>query len=357
MSSTTYTDDLRTAYQSIPDASALFGSRILVTGATGMICSSVVDLLLFMNRELDAGITVYVAGRSEQAAAERFPGLRTGEDLVFVPYDATSSAQVALDTDVDFVIHGASNANPAMYMELPVETMLANIVGLSAMFDVARAASARRLLYISSSEVYGKKEGAEPFDENDFGYLDILNRRAGYPSSKRAGESLCVAYGMEYGIDSVIVRPGHIYGPSIRDSDNRVSAEVTRRAVAGEDVVLKSPGAQLRSYCYSLDCASAILTVLVRGEAANAYNISNPHSICTVRELAEAVAKAGGVELRFDLPVGVDTVVHNLMENSALASGKLEALGWVPAFDLQHGVERMMAVLKDPSGPFSAPTA
>jgi nucleoside-diphosphate-sugar epimerase len=325
-----------------------------VTGATGMICSSIIDMLLFLNRERDAGITIYAAGRSEQDVIDRFDGLTTrGDEIVFVPYDATSGDRVAVEEKLDYIIHGASNANPAMYMKLPVETMLANIVGLAAMFDLGREASVRRLLYISSSEVYGRREGTLPFSENDFGYLDILNERAGYPSSKRAGESLCVAYGMEYDIDSVIVRPGHIYGPSIRPSDNRVSAEVTRRALAGDDVILKSTGGQLRSYCYSLDCASAILTVLLRGERAHAYNVSNPHSICTVRELAEAVAEAGGVQLRFDLPAGTDTVVHNLMENSSLASEKLEALGWTPAFDLEHGVGRMMAVLKDPESPFS----
>jgi len=350
MTGLSYDDDLRTALGSIPDASRLHGSRILVTGATGMICSSVVDLLLLLNREQDAGITVYVAGRSEQDAVARFGG---EAGVVFVPYDATSSEQIALGADLDYIIHGASNANPAAYMKLPVETMLANIVGLSAMFDLARASSAGRLLYISSSEVYGQKEGNLPFGENDYGYLDILNQRAGYPSSKRAGESLCVAYGMEYGIDSVVVRPGHIYGPSIRSSDNRISAEITRRAVAGEDIVLKSPGAQLRSHCYSLDCASAILAVLLEGEPSNAYNISNPHSISTIRELAEAVAHAGGVEVRFDLPVGADSVTHNLMVNSSLASDKLEALGWTPAFDLDHGVARMIDVLKAPDSPFT----
>ncbi|BDV30039.1 NAD-dependent epimerase/dehydratase family protein [Microbacterium terricola] len=354
MSGGSYADDLRTAFESIPDARDLFNTRILVTGATGMICSSIVDVLLFMNRELGANITVYVAGRSAQDAADRFRSLSTDDDeLVFVPYDATSGEAVALDTDLDYIIHGASNANPAMYMQLPVETMLANIVGLSAMFNLGRATSVRRLLYISSSEVYGQKEGTHPFAENDFGYLDILNQRAGYPSSKRAGESLCVAYGMEYGIDSVIVRPGHIYGPSIRPSDNRVTAEVTRRAVAGEDVVLKSKGSQLRSHCYSLDCASAILTVLLRGEPANAYNISNPHSISSIRDMAEAIAKAGGVNVRYDIPESAGAVVHNLMENSSLSSDKLEALGWMPAFDLERGAERMMAVLKDPDGPFS----
>lgn len=354
MTGDSYAEDLRAAFASIPDARALFNTRILVTGATGMICSSVVDLLLFMNRELSANITVYLAGRSEQDAADRFHSFSPAPgELVFVPYDATSSEQVALATDIDYIIHGASNANPAMYLKLPVETMLANIVGLSAMFDLARARSVRRLLYISSSEVYGQKEGMNPYAENDFGYLDILNQRAGYPSSKRAGESLCVAYGMEYGIDSVIVRPGHIYGPSIRSSDNRVSAEVTRRAVAGDDVILRSRGDQLRSYCYSLDCASAILTVLLRGERDSAYNISNPHSICTVRELAEAVARAASVNVRFDIPESAESGTHNLMVNSSLASEKLEALGWTPVFDLERGVDRMVAVLKDAEGPFS----
>lgn len=353
MTEPTYEDDVRTALASIPDVSRLRGTRILVTGATGMICSSVVDLLLSLNREQDAGITIYVAGRSERDAVERFRRGSDDGELVFVPYDATSSEQIAIGTDLDYIIHGASNANPAAYMKLPVETMLANIVGLSAMFDLGRSTSVRRLLYISSSEVYGQKDGDLPFGEGDYGYLDILHQRAGYPSSKRAGESLCVAYGMEYDIDSVIVRPGHIYGPSIRSSDNRVSAEITRRAVAGEDIVLKSAGEQLRSHCYSLDCASAILAVLLEGARANAYNISNPHSISTIRDLAEAVARAGGVQVRFDLPVGADTVTHNLMVNSSLASDKLEALGWTPAFDLEHGVARMIAVLRAADSPFA----
>ncbi|WP_434810431.1 NAD-dependent epimerase/dehydratase family protein [Microbacterium sp. bgisy189] len=353
MSSGTYWEDLRTASASIPNVDRLRGSRILVTGATGMICSAVVDLLLFLNREFDADITVFVAGRSEADANRRFGGFAADKRFVFVQYDATSNDPAAQSIEVDFIIHGASNANPALYMQHPVETMLANIVGLSAMFDVARAAAAKRVLYVSSSEVYGQKDGTQPYAEQDFGYLDILHQRAGYPSSKRAGESLCVAYGMEYGIDSVIVRPGHIYGPSIRDADNRVSADVTRKALAGEDVVLKSAGAQLRSYCYTLDCASAILTVLLDGDSANAYNISNPHSICTVRELAEAVAHAGGVALRFDVPADATAGVHNLMDNSSLASDKLESLGWKPAFDLQHGVDRMLAVLRESGGRLS----
>lgn len=331
----------------------LHGKRILVTGATGMICSSVVDILLFMNREHAAGITVFVAGRNEQDAMKRFGGFSENDGLVFVPYDATSSDEVALDSDLDYVIHGASNANPALYAQQPVETMLANLVGLSKMFNLARAKSAQRVLYVSSSEVYGQKEGTQPFDEGDYGYLDILSSRAGYPSSKRAGESLCVAYGMEYGLESVIVRPGHIYGPAIRSADNRASAQFTRKAISGEDVVMQSKGNQLRSYCHSLDCASAMLAVLLHGEPAEAYNISNPNSICTISDIAGAIAQAGGVKLVYDIPQDSNTGLHNPMENSSLSSAKLEALGWKPAFDLEHGVARMLLAIRESGEPFS----
>ena len=268
-------------------------------------------------------------------------------DFFFVSYDATSKEEISSDEEIDYVIHGASNANPAIYMKEPVETILANIIGLETLLKHARRKSAKRLLYISSSEIYGKKENCEPYSENSYGYLDILNQRAGYPTSKRAGESLCIAYGMEYDVDSVIVRPGHIYGPSIQSTDNRASAQFTREAVAGNDIVMKSKGEQLRSYCYTLDCASAILTVLLQGEKGNAYNISNPNSICSISDIAHAIASASGVKVIFDLPTESEKKSFNLMDNSSLTSEKLMSLGWKPAYSLDYGVERMIKVLKE----------
>lgn len=348
-----YWEDLRIASESIPEVKDLRGKKVFITGATGMLCSAMVDIFLFLNREFDYGMTIFVAGRNSKSAADRFRSFSKADGLVFVNYDATSAQAVDLEQDVDYIIHGASNASPDLYKNKPVETMLANIIGLSKMLDLAEEKSARRLLYVSSSEIYGQKTDSLPFSEEDYGYLDILNERAGYPSSKRAGESLCVAYGMEHGVDAVIVRPGHIYGPSIRDSDNRASAQFTRKALAGEDVVLMSRGTQLRSYCYSLDCASAIVTVLLAGEKSNAYNISNPNSICTVSEIAEEIARAGEVGVKYEDASSTGQVTHSLMENSSLNSDKLEALGWKPAFDLQAGVASMLATLKGTTGEFS----
>lgn len=345
-----YWEDLGLAMASIPGHRELRQSRILVTGATGMLCSSIVDILLFMNRELGARNTIYVAGRNEQVALERFGSFTEDDGLVFVPYDATSTDRIAFNGTIDFIIHGASNANPDLYMQKPVETMMANLLGLARVFNLAKDTSTQRVVYVSSSEIYGQKADSEPFAEGDYGYLDILNERAGYPSSKRAGESLCVAYGMEHDIDSVIVRPGHIYGPAVRDSDNRASAEFTRTALAGDEVVLRSKGAQLRSYCYALDCASAILTVMLRGDRAHAYNISNPNSICTISEIAEAIAAEAGVGLSYS---DDSSITHSLMQNSSLDSTRLESLGWIPAFDLTTGVARMLTTLRETPGLFT----
>ena len=158
--------------------------------------------------------------------------------------------------------------------------------------------------------------------------MDILNPRACYPSSKRAAETMCATYQEEYGVDFVVVRPGHIYGPTITESDSRASAQFTRLAVKGKDIVMKSAGTQLRSYTYTLDCASAIIAVLTCGGMGEAYNISNSNSIVTIREFAECMTEISGVKLIFEQSSNKEKRSYNLMDNSSLNSEKLESLGW-----------------------------
>jgi nucleoside-diphosphate-sugar epimerase len=78
------------------------------------------------------------------------------------------------------------------------------------------------------------------------------------------------------------------------DSDSRATAQFFRNALHGENIVLKSAGKQLRSYCYVADCASAVLTVLTSGTSGEAYNIANPENKITIAGLAETIAKAAG---------------------------------------------------------------
>lgn len=330
----------------LPELDNMAGKSVLITGAAGLICSSVVDILFRYNDTHKNHIQIYAAGRWLKEMEDRFHAQIDRSDFHFVAYDA-SRTDNTIDCAVDYIIHGASNAHPSLIVQEPVETMMSNFLGMKCLLDYARSCSAKRVLYISSSEVYGQKKGGEPFKEGQYGYIDLLNARNSYSVGKRAAETLCISYAVEYGVESVIVRPGHIYGPTASPRDNRVSSAWAFQAARGEDIIMKSDGTQIRSYCYSLDCASAILKVLLTGENCQAYNISNPKSIINIKHMGEILAKAGEVHLRMESASNEDIKGFNPMSNSSLESESLLALGWSGCFNAEEGLTHTVQILKD----------
>ena len=336
MESRLYAEDMASARAAV-DLSALKGSSILITGASGLIGSAVVDLLA------GTETTIYAAGRNLERLQMRFEGY---PNVRYVAYDAAAMCAPDLPA-ADYLIHGASNADPKAIMAHPVNTMLANIAGTYHLLQHAKNSGAKRVLLISSSEVYGKKESADAFSENEYGFVDVLDARSCYPMGKRAAETLSVSYAAEFGVDCVIARPGHIYGPTAKTDDSRISSDFAYRAARGEALMLKSAGMQLRSYCYCVDCASAILYTLLRGDSGEAYNISNRDSIITIREMAGILARAGGVSVVAGEPSAAEKRAFNPMMNSSLNSSKLEALGWRGRFDAQTGLCHTVEILRE----------
>ena len=338
--------DLDETIASLPELEKLAGSRVLITGCTGLICSAVVDVLIRWNETHGEKIHILAGGRSEEKVAKRFAPFADKAWFSYLRYDATSTEN-ALDCACDYIIHGASNASPDKIVREPVETMLSNFIGIRFLLDQARENRAGRILYISSSEVYGRKEQDRPSRIDEYGWIDLLNPRSSYSIGKCAAETMCVSYNDEYGTDSVIIRPGHIYGPTALPQDNRVSSAWAYAVARGEDIVMKSDGSQIRSYCYCLDSASAILKVLLCGETSHAYNISNPDSIISIRDMAEILTKSAGVNLRLEVPSEAEKKGFNPMTNSSLDSTELLALGWKGLFDAERGFSHTMQILKD----------
>lgn len=324
----------------------LAGHSVMITGAAGLVCSAVVDILFHFNDTHPEKIQILAAGRWPEEMSARFGEMTKREDFTFVVYDA-SRVDNQMSVHADYIIHGASNAFPGMIVKEPVETMLSNFLGMKFLLDYAREQGTRRVLYISSSEVYGKKEDREPFMEGQYGYIDLLNPRNSYSVGKRAAETLCVSYAAEYGVESVIVRPGHIYGPTASPHDNRVGSAWAYQAARGENIVMKSDGVQLRSYCYCLDCASAMLKVLVSGGSGCAYNISNPESIISIREMAEILARSARVCVVTEDATQEERSGFNPMSNSSLDSKGLLNLGWKGCFDAVTGFEHTVSILKE----------
>ena len=343
LSNNLYKSDVKESLSSIVNVADLKEKSILITGASGLIGSSIVDQLLLLNDLRNFNIKIYCCGRNLSYLKERF-GSETSF-LKFVAYDAT--VVLDFDFDIDFIIHAASPASPELYVNHPVETMISNFLGMYNLLSYAKNARVSKVLYVSSSEVYGLSSSDQLLEENHIGLVDHLNVRSSYASSKRATETLCESCVSEYALNIIIVRPGHIYGPSAKITDNRVSSFFINEAIAGRDIVMKSTGSQLRSYCYSLDCASAILSVLLSGESGQVYNISNPNSVITIKQMAEIISQVSNVKLIMDIPDNQDIKQANPMQNASLRSDKIESLGWKGLFDAKVGFGNTYRILKE----------
>lgn len=317
----------------------LSGANILVTGATGLIGGCLVETLM-MNPHQD--YQVYASGRNENRAKARFKDFADNPAFHFVKYDVMQPMQG--DIRFDYIIHAASDANPKFYATQPVEVMKANICGVDHLISYGINHGMKRFLYVSSGEVYGEGDG-RVFKEDYSGYVNPTSSRSCYPSSKRAAETLCVSYSAEYGADVVIVRPCHTYGPYFTEQDNRVYAQFIRNVLRGEDIVMKSTGEQFRSWCYVVDCVSALLHILLKGESGEAYNIADADSNISIRELAETIAAIGGRKVVIDLPDADEKRGFNPVTKSVFSTDKLNSLGWKPQNHISTGMNNTIKEL------------
>ncbi len=301
----------------------LYGCNILITGATGLIGSCLVDVLMMHPNK---NYQVYASGRNKTRALQLFTKYLDDEAFHFFVYDVSQP----LDCNINFqyIVHAASNASPNFFVSKPVEIIKSNIYGVINLMNYGLKHDLKRFLYVSSGEVYGEGDG-RIFTEDYSGYVDSTKPRSCYPSSKRTAETLCAAYSAEYGVDTVIARPTHVYGPHFTESDNRVYAQFIRNVINGEDIVLKSTGSQYRSWCYVVDCVSALLHILLKGEKGQAYNIADNSSNISIKELAETIARISNKKVVMELPSEIEKKGFNVVTKSVFSTKKLENLGWM----------------------------
>lgn len=319
----TYKEDLLNIASLDLPWTKLSGCNILVTGATGLIGGCLVEALM-LNPNKD--YQVYASGRNEERARKRFAEFADDGAFHFVKYDVLEPLES--DVNFDYIIHAASNASPNFFATKPVEVIKSNIQGLSNLMEYGLSHGMKRMLYVSSGEVYGEGDG-RVFTEDYSGYVNCTSPRSCYPSSKRAAETLCVSYAQEYGADVVIARPCHTYGPHFTEADNRVYAQFIRNVLRGENIVMKSTGAQFRSWCYVVDCVSAMLYILLKGANGQAYNIADASSNISIKELAEMIAEIGGKKVVIDLPSDVEKAGFNVVSKSTFSTIALQKLGWI----------------------------
>ncbi len=321
----------------------LDGSTVLVTGANGMLPSYVVHTLLGLNDTRDAGITVIGLVRNEAKARRILGPVLSRPDFRLLATDVTELHD--LDGPLDLVVHGASAARPVLHASDPVATIKANLLGSFNLLDLCVAKGASRFVLMSSSEVYGAQpEGLRLIPEDSYGGFDFLNPRASYSEGKRAAETIASVYAEQYDLDSRIVRFGHIYGPGMALDDGRVQADFAANVVRGEDIVLNSDGAAMRTYTYVADAVAGMFYALLVG-TGRVYNVADSKGMVSIRDLALHFTDARPekqLKRVFANPEHADDRAYNTSKFLGLDSSAVEELGWRAQVHLENGIDRML---------------
>ncbi len=318
---------------------------ICITGATGMIASVVIDILMKRNREYDSGIRIIAVSRSEEKARACFDRYWSDSHFKWYSHDITKPfPELGI---MDYILHAASNTHPRAYATDPVGTITANVQGTYQLLTYAAAHSCRRFFFFSSVEIYGENRGdTDKFNETYLGYIDCNTLRAGYPESKRLGEALCNAFAAKYEQDFVIGRFSRVYGPTMAKEDSKAIAQFIGKAAMGEDIVLKSQGNQLYSYTYAADAALATLVLLLKGESGSAVNIADRASDIRLRDLAALLAKEAGTKVVFELPDEVERAGYSTAQTAVLDDGKIVGLGWKPLTPIERGISKTVSMIR-----------
>lgn len=341
--------DLSDMYQSkIIVWEKLYGKRVLVTGAYGMLASYMVYMLLYLNQFHHAKIDIYALGRDHNRFVNRYGKLL--EDPNFHIVQQSVNDPINCLPPMDYIVHAASMASPHFYGSTPVDVMLPNILGTNQLLKKASADGLSGFLFFSSG-VYGNLEGTvDSIRETDMGPMDPLELQNCYFESKRCGEALCMSYHVQYGVPIVCVRPSHTYGPTLDLNDSRVFANFVSDAVHGRNIVIKGDGRAERSFCYASDAALAYFKVLLDAPRGEAYNVGNDDTNISVANLAELIVRLCPEKDLHVLYAGRKKddhyVTSTIVRAPLLNTEKIRALGWKWSVMLEEGFSRTIRSFK-----------
>jgi UDP-glucuronate decarboxylase len=341
MTSKIQQEDVKLILEHIDELYVFHNKTVLISGANGFLPAYLVDTLLSIDAKYNVRIIAMV--RSLEKAQQRFKYWVDADRLVIIKHDVTMPYES--NEKIHFIIHAASQASPKYYGVDPVGTLNANVLGTINLLNLAVKHNVESFLYFSSGEVYGELEDSQiPTEEETFGYLNPTKVRACYAESKRMGENICVSYHVQYGVKAKIVRPFHTYGPGMALDDGRVFADFVANAVNRENIVLKSDGSARRAFCYLTDATIGFITVLLKGENGQAFNIGNPNEEYSILDLAHIIAQLYSESNIQVLKKGIDIDNLSYMQSPISRSSpnidKAMGLGWSPRVTVEEGFKR-----------------
>ena len=329
-------NDINFFANSCPFRKELHRKRFLITGGSGLIGSIMIQCLLTLKEDIHIIAPVRNAAKLRE--------LLKNNDTSFVDIIECDllSFEYNQIKNVDYIIHCAAPTASSFFISQPIETTeVISLLSLK-LLQYAKNQSVKSFVFVSSMEVYGSGLDNEDITEDKLGYCSLTDVRSCYPIAKRYIEHLCYLFAKEYGLHTTIVRPAQTTGAGVDPKDNRIINQFVKLAATHQDIVLHSQGLSTRPSCYSIDCILGILYVLFKGQSGQAYNIANPQTYMSVKELAEFIRDnfAPDINVRYELN---DNMGYAPTSKLKLNKEKLEALGWQPEYNIHKMIKQLIS--------------
>ena len=337
--------------------SAFEKKTILVTGATGLIGSHIVDY--FMQNENTFVIALARCKEKLQMAFEKYLDSESSRFRI-IAQDICEPLDSLDNTHIDFIFHAAGPMERDVIDNYPLSVISPNIAGLIHCLELLKRQTKKgvygRLIVFSSVTVY-----ANPTDENitvnedETAYTERLNgRNTAYSQSKRMAEVIAQAYKKQYGLDVVIGRFSTVYG-NTRFIPKTAFYEFVGNIIVGKDICLQNGCLPRRDNIFIDDAVRGALIVAEKGISGEVYNISSNGELdnfAAIDELAELIAREGNdlINDRKQKKVHViygETTCDKRQGGLLLDNKKLKALGWNLSVSLTEGIKRSILEMKE----------
>lgn len=314
--------------------------KYLVTGGAGFIGSHLVDVLRARGDEVLV-LDDLSTGRLDNLDAALSSGL-----VEFVDGSVTDDTLVTeLMAGVDVCFHLAAAVGVKLIVDKPLETTLRNVRGC----DIVTGAAARlgkRMLYASTSEIYGKNGRGPLHEESERILGSTATTRWSYSTSKAFGEILSFGYHKDLGAENIIVRLFNTVGPRQAGQYGMVLPRFVRQALTGEDLTVYGDGTQSRCFLHVNDTVRALLA-LVETESAigDVFNVGSTEEI-GIEELALRVIERTGSssEIRYvPLEVAYEPGFEEVSHRKPITTKLQKATGWAPRHTINDAIDDVIA--------------
>jgi nucleoside-diphosphate-sugar epimerase len=302
--------------------------HVLVAGGDGFIGNHLVRALR------SAGAEVTIVDDHSTSRPSFDPNVRIIERDV-------SALDVSELPGVNAIVHLASPAAPHLFEAEALAVISANTLGTQRLLSLAERDGCR-LLFASSSEVYGQSGSGSALREDQPTTHGMLTGRSVYGAAKRLGEELVLA-ARKRGIDGVSVRLFNVYGPGMDPTMGtyaRVIPNFVRAALMGRPLPMEGDGSQVRSFTWIDDVVDGFLRLLdFPTSLPAALNLGRDEAI-SILELAQLVEDAVGKKLEREWRPRVPDDPNWRRPDASLLSKLVE---WTPRVGLREGLTRLVA--------------